>query len=140
MSTVKPIGENKNFTAVDFGKLSNALEQANGKIFLKEFIKATSSEISIGSLPAKTELPFFHAHKQNEEIYIILSGEGKFQIDDECFNVSEGSVVRVAPEGVRGMINTSDKELVYIVVQAKEKSLEQYTMSDGIILEAKSKW
>lgn len=140
MSTIKTISENKNFTALDFGKLSEVLEKANGKIFLKEHIKSTGSEVSISVLPAKTELPIFHKHKQNEEVYIILSGSGKFQVDDTSFDIHEGSVVRVAPDGLRGMINTSNDQMIYIVIQTKENSLEQYTMTDGVILEGKGKW
>ncbi|MDL2257287.1 cupin domain-containing protein [Bacteroidales bacterium OttesenSCG-928-I14] len=134
------LAENKNFTAVDFGKLSLLSETSNGKAFLKEITKASGTEISLSVLPAKTDLPFFHTHKQNEETYIVLSGAGKFQVDDQCFDISEGSVVRVAPDGVRGMTNTSDEQMVYIVIQSKENSLEQCSMEDGVLLEANPLW
>ena len=137
MSTIKQTAEGKNFTAINFGKLSEVLENEKGKIFLKEHIHSTGSEVSISVLPPKTDLPIFHSHKQNEEVYIILSGKGKFQLDDACFDIAEGSVVRVAPAGLRGMTNLSDKQMIYIVIQAKENSLVQSTMEDGIISEAK---
>lgn len=137
---MKKIAENNNFTAINLGRLSDILENMNGKVFLKDQIEATGSEISISVLAPKTDLPIFHTHKQNEEIYIILSGEGKFQVDDQCFNISEGSVIRIAPAGVRGMTNTSDEQMIYIVIQAKENSLEQYTMEDGVILETAPLW
>lgn len=140
MSTIKQTEEGKNFTAINFGKLSDVLEKAKGKIFLQDATKSTGTEISIGTLPAKTDLPIFHSHKQNEETYIILSGYGKFQVDDSCFDISEGSVVRVAPAGLRGMTNSSDDQMIYIVVQSKEGSLEQSTMEDGIILDAEKLW
>lgn len=140
MEKIKKVAESSNFTAVDLGKLALLSETANGKAFLKELTKATGSEISIGILPAKSDLPIFHAHKQNEETYLFLSGSGKFQVDDQCFDIAEGSVVRVAPAGVRGMTNTSDEQMLYIVVQAKENSLEQYTMEDGILLDATPLW
>lgn len=140
MSVVKEIAKGKNFTAVNFGKLSHVLEKADGKIFLKGETKATGTEVSISVLPPETDLPIFHAHKQNEETYLILTGNGKFQIDDQCIDISEGSVIRVAPAGVRGMTNTSDEQMIYIVIQSKENSLEQYTMEDGIIQEAAPLW
>jgi len=34
-----------------------------------------------------------HSHKQNEEIYIILSGAGDFQVNDTAFPIAEGSIV-----------------------------------------------
>lgn len=102
-NVIKQVSESRNHTAVNLGKLNQLLERANGKIFLKESTNATSTEISIGVLPAKTDLPFFHSHKQNEETYIVLSGTGKFQVDEESFPISEGSIIRVAPSGLRGM-------------------------------------
>ena len=131
MNNTKEVAANKNFTAVDLGKFALLSETANGKAFLKEMTNATGTEIS---------LSVFHTHKQNEETYIILSGAGKFQVDDQCFDIAEGSVVRVGPAGVRGMTNTSDKEMIYIVVQSKEGSLEQYSMGDGELLEATPLW
>jgi mannose-6-phosphate isomerase-like protein (cupin superfamily) len=140
MSTIKKIAEGNNFTAVNFGPLSRVLEDANGKIFLKDATNATGTEISISVLPPRTDLPIFHVHKQNEETYVVLSGEGKFRVDDRVFDISEGSVVRVAPGGLRGMTNTSDRQMVYIVVQAKAGSLEQHTMDDGILADAAPLW
>ncbi|WP_353123070.1 cupin domain-containing protein [Dysgonomonas capnocytophagoides] len=140
MNSTKQIAESKNFTAIDFGKLDLVLESANGKIFLKDATKASGTEISISILPPKTDLPIFHSHKQNEETYIILKGEGKFQVDDQCFDISEGSVIRVAPAGLRGMTNTSEQQMIYIVVQSKENSIQQWTSQDGVIQDATPLW
>lgn len=140
MDETKRVLNGENFTAVEFGKLALLPETANGKAFLKESTKATGTEISLSVLAAKTDLPIFHAHKQNEETYLILSGTGKFQVDDQAFDISEGSIIRVAPAGVRGMTNTSDTQMIYIVIQSKEGSLEQYTMEDGIIIEKDPLW
>lgn len=137
---VKQIAESKNFTAVSVGKLSQVLENADGKIFLKEYTKSSGTEISVSVLPPKTDLPIFHTHKQNEETYIILSGEGKFQVDDQCFEIAEGSIIRVAPNGLRGMSNSSDQQMIYLVIQSKANSLEQYTMNDGVVQEGTPLW
>lgn len=140
MNSTKQIAESKNFTAINFGKLDLVLESANGKIFLKDATKASGTEISISILPPKTDLPIFHSHKQNEETYIILKGEGKFQVDDQCFDISEGSVIRVAPAGLRGMTNTSEQQMIYIVIQSKENSIQQWTSQDGVIQDATPLW
>ena len=140
MKKIEKVAENKNFTAVELGKLELLTETVNGKAFLKDITNATGTEISMSILPAKTDLPIFHTHKQNEETYIILKGFGKFQVDDKCFDIAEGSVIRIAPAGVRGMCNTSDEQMIYIVIQSKENSLEQHTMEDGVLLEATPLW
>lgn len=43
---------------------------------LKESLNLTGCEISANRLPAGAQVPFYHAHKQNEEVYLIISGEG----------------------------------------------------------------
>ncbi|MFV0555070.1 MAG: cupin domain-containing protein [Mangrovibacterium sp.] len=134
MENFKTIAKGENFTAVDFEKFSKLTDNAQGKVFLKEYTHTTGCEISFGALPAHGEVPFLHKHQQNEENYIILSGSGRFEVDGETIEVSEGSVVRIAPQGVRGLKNISTEELIYITIQSKANSLEQCTADDGVIL------
>jgi quercetin dioxygenase-like cupin family protein len=111
-----------------------------GKVFLKKASKATGTEISFTMLPPRSELPYFHFHNKDEETYIILKGSGYYQVGDDCFPVVEGSVVRVAPDGKRGLCNTSDMEMIYICVQSKENSLEEHTTDDGKRVECEPEW
>jgi mannose-6-phosphate isomerase-like protein (cupin superfamily) len=78
-------------------------------------------------LPPHSELPYLHFHRKDEEIYIILKGSGYYQVDDNCFPIYEGSIIRVAPEGIRGMCNTSDEPMMYLCIQSKAGSLEEHT-------------
>ena len=50
---------------------------------LHDQLSLTGAEISINNLPAGAGVPFVHSHKQNEEIYVVLSGKGKAVIDGE---------------------------------------------------------
>lgn len=43
---------------------------------LHDKLSLTGAEISINNLPAGKGVPFVHSHKQNEEIYVVLSGKG----------------------------------------------------------------
>ena len=150
MVNIKQISDNKNYTDVSVGRLDHLAEHKlvhpiskqiiEGKAFLKEATRATGTEISFNALPPTTELSYFHTHNQNEETYIIIKGEGDFQVDNDCFPISEGSVIRVAPEGIRGMRNTSQEPMVYIVIQSKENSLQQYSTGDGTRVEHTRKW
>lgn len=110
------------------------------KMFLKDATGATSCELSFGVLNSGEAVPFFHAHKQNEEQYIVLSGAGDFQVNDVVFPIANGSVIRVATVGNRSLRCTSDEPLRYICIQAKEGSLEQYTMGDGVITDQEVRW
>lgn len=131
MNEVKVLNKGERFAHATVGSLHGFV----GKQFVKDATGATSCEISFGSLPTGAAVPFFHSHKANEENYIVLSGEGKFQVNDEVFNVAEGSVIRVATNCDRNLKCTSAEPMTYICIQAKEGSLDGYTMTDAEITE-----
>ncbi|WP_287580970.1 cupin domain-containing protein [Segatella copri] len=79
--------------------------------------------MSFGSLPSGESVPFFHTHENNEENYIILSGSGKFQVNDSVFDISEGSVVRVSTHCDRCLKCTSDAPMLYLCIQAAKKKI-----------------
>ena len=43
-----------------------------------------------------------HSHREQEEVYVVLSGSGQVKLDDERIDLSPWDVVRVAPATVRG--------------------------------------
>lgn len=110
-----------------------------GKIFLKELLGLTGCEVSINRMGAGTGMPFLHAHRQNEEVYIVVSGDGTFHLDGEEIPVAEGSVLRVAPSVSRGF-RAGKEDLCLLCIQAKEGSLQQATRDDGIRLAGKASW
>ena len=119
-----------NFKNVEIGRLDEIGQKyESGKAFLHDVLGLTSSEISVNSMPKGVKLPFSHKHKQNEEIYIFLKGEGTMTIDNEVIKVKEGSCVKVLPEAKRTMEAKTD--LQYICVQAKGGSLERFGFGDG---------
>lgn len=150
MKTTKKTAENKNFTAINIGSLSdiNAYSlihpklgtEIKGKLFVNKALEATATEISFTTIPPHSEIGYFHLHQKDEEVYIILRGSGFYQVDDDCFPISEGSIIRVAPEGVRSLCNSSDDEMLYICVQAKAHSLEEHTTDDGKRVEKQPNW
>lgn len=131
MNETKVLDQGNKFTHATVGSLHSLV----GKQFFKDATGATSCEISFGTLSSGTEVPFFHSHKYNEENYIILSGGGRFQVDDDVFDVAAGSVIRVSTNCDRNLKCTSAEPMVYICIQAKEGSLGGYTMTDAEITE-----
>ncbi len=141
--------QGSNFTLAEFGppeqwkdfKLNHPkLGEVRGKAFLREPLGLTGTEVSLGSLPPGAGVPFLHAHKQNEELYIFLGGKGEIQVDGTIIPVVAGSTVRISPAGVRSWRNTGDEPLLYAVIQAKSGSLEQATGGDGIVSDSPVKW
>lgn len=150
--TTQPIPKKgENFTAADLGSFSQLHQyifehhkkgvSLEGKIFLKQLLNLTSAEISLNTLPPKASIPFYHKHKLNEEIYIFVRGVGEFQVDERVFGVSEGTVIRVAPEGERCLRNISDLEgLSYIVIQSRVNSQLDQTIDDGLGVPKQVTW
>jgi mannose-6-phosphate isomerase-like protein (cupin superfamily) len=127
--------KSKGFSHADLGPFQNFLENGPGekssKQFLRDGLGLTGMEMSLTAFPAGLTMPFFHSHKQNEELYVIVRGEGKMQLDEQVIDVREGSVIAVKPNTSRCIKASPESELVYICIQAKEGSLEQCTKEDG---------
>lgn len=135
MNELKKLNEGAKFAHASVG----ALQGFEGKQFVKDAIGSTSCEISFGTLPTGVAVPFYHSHKENEEHYIVLSGAGRFQVDDDAFDIAAGSVVRVSTNCDRNLKCTSEEPMTYICIQAKEGSLGNYTQSDAEITEHEDK-
>jgi mannose-6-phosphate isomerase-like protein (cupin superfamily) len=111
-----------------------------GKEFLGRKLGLTGIEVSINAMAPGQSVPFVHAHKQNEELYLFLSGRGQMLLDNEVIDVGPGTAVRINPAVSRCWRNTGDVPLTCVVVQAKAGSLEQVTVKDGIRGEAPPRW
>ncbi|HTD87997.1 MAG TPA: cupin domain-containing protein [Candidatus Binatia bacterium] len=111
-----------------------------GKLFLKDPLRLTGMEVSLGVIPAGHGTPFQHAHRNNEELYIFVKGRGQFMVDGEIMEIQEGTVVRVAPDGARAWRNNSTEDLHYIVVQARAGTLANGTVTDGVEVPGSPRW
>ncbi len=131
MSDIKILNSGNKFAHASVGNILGF----EGKQFVKDATGATSCEISFGTLPSGASIPFFHSHKENEENYIILTGSGKFQVNDSVFDIAAGSVIRVSTHCDRNLKCTSPDPMTYICIQAKEGSLGGYTMTDAELTE-----
>ena len=107
-------------------------KKEGARIELHDKLSLTGSEISINTLPANASVPFIHAHKQNEEVYYIVEGNGKIVIDDEDVLVNAGDFVKINPEANR-QIFAFENGIKYICIQTKKGSLEEFTAGDAII-------
>jgi uncharacterized cupin superfamily protein len=144
MVELKAVSESTNFTALSLDGLNSVFKNfySNGafdessacKIFLGEQLNSKAVEISFGVMGPGNKVPFYHAHKENEEVYFFISGEGEFEVDDQIIKIGPGSVIRVATPGKRTWQNTSEQPLIYLVIQSKEGSLVGYKGADGILL------
>jgi cupin domain-containing protein len=150
MKTVETIKTGKNFTAVSVGKLNEIKDyvlpmgdiEIPGKVFVGQALQATGSELSFQVLVPNQDSGFLHTHKTHEELYLILKGEGEYQVDGEIFSVSEGSIIRVAPNGKRALKNTGKDEMLMLCIQYKANSFAENDSpaGDGVILNDTLTW
>lgn len=149
MKQIEQIASAENFNAISVGKLNElgdyVLElgpdvKIPGKVFGGAALNATGAEFSFQMFQPGTETCFLHTHKQHEELYFFLSGNGEFQVDGNVFPVSEGSVVRVSPNGRRSVRNNGTTPLVMLCVQYRGATFTADDAADGNILAEPVKW
>jgi uncharacterized cupin superfamily protein len=151
MKTIESIKEGKNYAAVSVGRMDEIIAHElpmgpdvtiQGKVFVGQAVGATGSELSFQTLVPGQDSGFLHTHMTHEELYIILKGEGLYQVDGEVFPVSEGTVIRVSPDGKRALKNNSSDNLTMLCIQYKANAFTEADspMTDGVILPEELKW
>ena len=100
---------------------------------LHDLLGLTGAEVSINRLPAGAGVPFVHAHRQNEEIYGILQGEGRAVIDGEDVRLAAGDWLRLAPAAKRQFFAGKTEGISYVCIQVREGSLAGFTAEDAVI-------
>ena len=57
-----------------------------------------------------------HRHLRQEEVYLVLSGTLTLGIDGEERELTQGEIVRVAPEVRRQLVNRSDEDCLLLAL------------------------
>jgi uncharacterized cupin superfamily protein len=151
MKQIETTKSGKNYKVINIGKISDLMNYElplgpdvtlHGKVFAGQAVGATGSELSFQTLVPGQDSGFLHTHKTHEELYIILKGEGLYQVDGEIFPVSEGTIIRVAPDGKRALKNTGSENLTMLCIQYKANAFTEADspMTDGTILQEELKW
>lgn len=102
---------------------------------LHDTLSLTGAEISINNLPAGECVPFVHRHKNNEEIYGIIAGEGKAVIDNQEIKLTKGDWLKISPVAKRQFFADEKTAITFVCIQVKENSLDTYTSTDAKIIE-----
>ena len=115
----------QNYTKTNIGN--------EGRTELHENLSMTGAEVSINQQPAGEAVPFVHSHKNNEEIYGILSGKGKAVIDNETIELTAGDWLRISPAAKRQFFASQESDITYVCIQVKENSLGGFTADDAVL-------
>ena len=100
---------------------------------LHEKLALTGAEVSVNSLPAGASVPFVHSHRNNEEIYGIIAGQGKAEIDGETVSLAAGDWLKISPAAKRRFFAGEKSGMTYVCIQVKEHSLCEFTAEDAVV-------
>ena len=60
-----------------------------------------------------------HFHKEQEEIYFVISGRLQFKLGDEVVEAGRGTAIRVAPAVVRSVWNDEPEDAELLIVSKR---------------------
>ena len=60
-----------------------------------------------------------HTHKDAEQVYFVMQGEGVIQVGEERENVSAGDVVFLSTKVQHGFFNTGNKQAIVYLIGVK---------------------
>jgi mannose-6-phosphate isomerase-like protein (cupin superfamily) len=69
--------------------------------FARDALEANEFGLSLQRLRPGMRMPFGHRHAQQEEVYVIVEGNGRLKVDDEVLELALWDAVRVSPETAR---------------------------------------
>lgn len=122
----------------NFRKISNVL--ANPRTELHQALGLSGCELSVNNLPAGAAVPFVHSHNENEELYVVLDGEGKLYLDGEVIDIKKGDAFRIDPAGKRAITAASASPISFICIQTRAGSLQKFTADDAFMEKEKAPW
>ena len=59
----------------------------------------------------------FHQHGNNEEMYIVLEGQGEMRIEEKEYLVKKGDMILNPAGGKHGLVNNSQANIDLLVIQ-----------------------
>jgi mannose-6-phosphate isomerase-like protein (cupin superfamily) len=82
--------------------------------FAHDDLGSERSGISYQVVRAGKRQPFAHKHGEMEEIFVVLSGDGRVKLDDQIEDVRALDAIRIAPTVTRAF-EAGDEDLVLLV-------------------------
>ncbi len=86
--------------------------------------------------PGRRAFPF-HNHLGNDELFIIMEGQGVYRYGDKTMEISAGSVCgapRGGREGAHQIINSGNEDLKYLAISTQnDPDICEYPDSDKIL-------
>jgi mannose-6-phosphate isomerase-like protein (cupin superfamily) len=102
--------------------------------FLTQPLQAEQVAMTYRRMPQHTggKGSYGHRHKEQEELYFVMSGRLQFKLGDDVIELGEGQAVRVAPELARSVWNdeADDAELLIVSKKLPDGSADSVQVPD----------
>jgi mannose-6-phosphate isomerase-like protein (cupin superfamily) len=73
--------------------------------------------LDLSVVPPGSEIGRHEHSADNEELYIVITGRGRMQLDAQEFEVGPGHVIINRPGGTHGLRNIGDTDLRLVVIE-----------------------
>jgi quercetin dioxygenase-like cupin family protein len=100
------------------GRLTRVIVGPGAPLEAENFVMGHVTIYPGGTIP-------LHSHGQ-EEVYVIMTGEGIMQIEGLEERVKEGSCIYIDPNSSHHLQNTSDKNMILIFCYAPKATAEHW--------------
>jgi uncharacterized cupin superfamily protein len=70
-----------------------------------------------------------HRHRQTEELYLLLEGNGRIRVGDELISLEPLGSVLVEPEEIRQIFNDTDGDQLWLVAGAPREAANTLEMT-----------
>ncbi len=70
-----------------------------------------------------------HRHFEQEELYLLLEGEGRMRVDDDLLTLAPLDAVLVEPESARQVFNDTEADQLWFVAGAPREAANTLEMS-----------
>lgn len=110
------------YTVCAFSDAPDVLGDYPGEMrFLKGPLGTEQVAVTFRRMPQHTgsKGSYGHSHRQQEEVYVVLSGELQFKIDGDLLDVGAHTAVRIAPGVPRGVWNDRPEDAELMIVSTR---------------------
>jgi mannose-6-phosphate isomerase-like protein (cupin superfamily) len=93
------------YTMINFGEVEDSASGRGYDVqarFARKHIDSEHLGVTQFRFGPSSRAPFGHRHREQEEVYVVVSGSGRAKLDDEMLDIRVGDVLRVAPQVARG--------------------------------------